>query len=99
MISICINVGLFMIIGLTINANFWYWLLLVLYLVVKIFEHVCDILEEKCQKDITNKVINFNNEILNSNKKIIKADESVLLHAKRMIDICEQFIKERNKNE
>ena len=38
-------------------------------------------------------------KILNSNKKIIKADESVLLHAKRMIDICEQFIKERNKNE
>ena len=88
-----------MIIGLTINANFWYWLLFVLYLLVKIFEYVCDILEEKFQKDITNRVINFNNEILNSNKKIIKADESVLLHAKRMIDICEQFTKERNKNE
>lgn len=97
--SICINVGLFIIIGLTINANSWYWLLVVLYLAVKIFEYVCDILEEKYQKDITNRVINFNDEILNSNKKIIKADESVLLHAKRMIDICEQFIKERNKNE
>lgn len=99
MMSICINVGLFIIIGLTINANSWYWLLVVLYLAVKIFEYVCDILEEKYQKDITNRVINFNDEILNSNKKIIKADESVLLHAKRMIDICEQFIKERNKNE
>ena len=99
MITTCISVGLFLIIGLTINANFWYWLLLGLYFVVKILKCVCDILEEKCQKDITSSVIKFNNEILRSNKEIIDTDESVLLHAKQLIDICERYIKEKNKNE
>lgn len=77
MISTCISAGLFLIIGLTINANFWYWLLLGLLICMGIIRFVLKQVEEKYDKDINKSIMEFCDEVIKHNERIIELSEHI----------------------
>lgn len=77
MISTCISAGLFLIIGLTINANVWYWLLLGLLICMGIIRFVLKQVEEKYDKDINKSIMEFCDKVIKHNEQIIELSEHI----------------------
>lgn len=77
MIETSISAALFIIIGATINANVWYWLLLGLLICMGIIRFVLKQVEEKYDKDINKSIMEFCDEVIKHNEQIIELSEHI----------------------
>lgn len=77
MITTIISAALFIIIGATINANVWYWILLGLLICMGILRFVLERVEEKYNKNINKSIMEFCDEVIKHNGEIIKLSEHI----------------------
>ena len=77
MIETSISAALFIIIGVTINANVWYWLLLGLLICMGIIRFVFKQVEEKYDKDINKSIMEFCDKVIKHNEQIIELSEHI----------------------
>lgn len=77
MIETSISAALFIIIGATINANVWYWILLGLLICMGIIHFVFKQVEEKYNKDINKSIMEFCDKVIKHNEQIIELSEHI----------------------
>ena len=77
MITTIISAALFIIIGATINANVWYWILLGLLICMGILRFVLEQVEEKYNKNINKSIMEFCDEVIKHNGQIIELSEHI----------------------
>ena len=77
MIETIISAALFIMIGVNINANVWYWLLLGLLICMGVIRFVLKQVEEKYDKDIKKSIMEFFDEVIKHNCQIIEISERI----------------------
>lgn len=77
MIETSISAALFIIIGVKINANVWYWLLLGLLICMGIIRFVLKQVKEKYDKDINKSIMEFSDKVIKHNCQIIELSERI----------------------
>ena len=77
MIETIISAALFIRMGVNINANVWYWLLLGLLICMGVIRFVLKQVEEKYDKDIKKSIMEFFDEVIKHNCQIIEISERI----------------------
>lgn len=82
-----INTILFIIIGLIIDVNVWYWMILGLMIITSIINFIIDKVVDKYSDDGIGNILASNVDVIENDKKILNYIQSV-------IDLNEELLKD-----
>ena len=97
-----INAILFIIIGLTIDVNVWYWMILGLMISISIINFIIDKVADKYSDDGIGNILANNVDVIENDKKILNYIQSVIDLNEELLKDNKMLIEElkrRNENE
>ena len=97
-----INAILFIIIGLTIDVNVWYWMILGLMISTSIINFIIDKVVDKYNDDGIGNILANNVDVIENDKKILNYIQSVIDLNEELLKDNKMLIEElkrRNENE
>ena len=97
-----INAILFIIIGLTIDVNVWYWTILGLMISTSIINFIIDKVVDKYSDDGIGNILANNVDVIENDKKILNYIQSVIDLNEELLKDNKMLIEElkrRNENE